>query len=180
MSPKTRRESFGTAPSGKTAGRTLPAGKLPALSEGDRAPAFSLPRDGGGSVSLSDFAGRKLVIFFYPRAGTQGCTVEAKDFSRLARKFSDANTGLLGISADSVRALDLFRKKNLLNIPLASDEEHNVLKAYGVWDRKSMYGKVFDGIVRTTFLIDETGSVSHIWKKVKVVGHAEGVLSQVK
>src|SRR6266436_8132539 len=122
------------------------------LSPGADAPAFTLTRDGGGTVSLSDFAGNKLVLFFYPRADTPGCTREAIAFSTLSSDFAAAGTALLGVSADPVRAQDAFKAKHGLAIPLASDETHRMLDAYGVWGEKSMYGKKFMGITRTTFL----------------------------
>lgn len=163
----------------KSSTRVISKGKPAMLTEGDQAPSFSLPQAGGGTVSLADFAGRNLVLFFYPRAGTPGCTIEASDFSRLAEKFTAADTSLLGVSADPVKAIETFHKKNLLKIPLATDEVHSTLKAFGVWDKKSMYGKVFDGVVRSTFLVGKTGRILKIWRKVKVSGHADDVLSTV-
>ena len=123
------------------------------LSPGAMAPAFTLPRDGGGTISLADFAGRKLVLYFYPRADTSGCTKEAIDFSRLKAAFSKVGTEILGVSADPVPAQDKFKAKHKLAIALASDEKHRMLEAYGVWQEKSMYGRKFMGIVRTTVLI---------------------------
>lgn len=151
-----------------------------ALTEGDQAPGFTLPRDGGGTISLSDFAGRKLVIFFYPRAGTSGCTREAVDFTRLEPEFDKAKTALLGVSADPPAAQDKFRDKYQLRTPLGSDESHAMLQAYGAWGEKSMYGKKFEGIIRTTVLIDAQGRVERVWRKVKVDGHAEAVLAAAK
>jgi peroxiredoxin Q/BCP len=144
---------------------------------GAPAPAFTLPRDGGGSVSLDDFAGKKLVLYFYPRADTPGCTREAQAFSRLAEEFAAADTSVLGVSADSVKAQDAFKAKYRLSIPLASDETHRMLTAYGVWGQKSMYGKTFMGIARTTFLIGPDGRIARTWAKVKVDAHAEEVLA---
>jgi len=120
---------------------------------GSKAPAFRLPRDGGGTVGLADFAGRKLVLYFYPRADTSGCTREAIDFSLLKSAFSRAGTDILGVSADPVAALDRFKSKHKLAIALASDEAHKVLEAYGVWQQKTLYGRKFMGTVRATFLI---------------------------
>ena len=151
-----------------------------ALTEGDQAPSFTLPRDGGGTISLSDFAGRKLVIFFYPRAGTSGCAREAVDFTRLAAEFERANTALLGVSADPPAAQDKFRDKYQLTMPLGSDERHAMLQAYGAWGEKSLYGKKFEGIIRTTVLIGADGRVKRLWRKVKVDGHAEAVLAAAK
>src|SRR5215831_16746867 len=147
------------------------------LAPGSKAPAFSLPRDGGATVSLADFKGQNLVLYFYPRADTPGCTVESKAFSSLAKAFSKAGTAILGVSADPVKAQDAFKAKHGLAIPLASDETHKMLDAYGVWGEKSMYGKKFMGIIRTTFLIDREGRIARIWPKVKVEGHADEVLA---
>jgi peroxiredoxin Q/BCP len=155
---------------------TTPVRMVGTLIEGKPAPAFSLPRDGGQLVSLSAYAGRKLVIFFYPRANTPGCTLEAIAFSRLANAFAAAQTAVLGVSADPVTAQDAFRDKHELTIPLLSDEKLGMLKAYGVWGEKSMYGKTFMGIVRTTVLLDACGKVSKIWRNVRVDGHADEVL----
>jgi len=152
----------------------------PPLAPGTKAPTFSLPRDGGRTVSLADFKGQKLVIYFYPRADTPGCTVESKAFSSLAAAFAKAGTAVLGVSADTVTAQDKFKAKYGLAIPLASDETHRMLGAYGVWGEKSMYGKTFMGITRATFLIDKAGLIARIWPKVKVEGHAEEVLGAAK
>jgi peroxiredoxin Q/BCP len=147
---------------------------------GALAPAFSLPRDGGGTVSLKDFAGRKLVLYFYPRADTPGCTIEAIDFSRLKAAFGRAGADVLGVSADPVAAQDKFKKKHELSIALASDETRKMLEAYGVWQEKSLYGRKFFGIVRATFLIGTDGRVAQVWPKVSVAGHAEEVLIAAK
>ena len=154
----------------------MPANPAP----GTKAPAFRLPRDGGESVSLTDFKGQNLVLYFYPRADTPGCTIESKAFSSLAKAFAKAGTAVLGVSADPVKAQDAFKAKHGLAIPLASDETHRMLDAYGVWGEKSMYGKKFMGIIRTTFLIDKAGRIARIWPKVKVAGHAEEVLAAAK
>ncbi|KJC55798.1 bacterioferritin [Bradyrhizobium sp. LTSPM299] len=150
------------------------------LAEGAKAPSFTLPRDGGGSVSLKDFADRKLVLFFYPRANTPGCTREAIDFTRLNQAFADAGAAVLGVSADTVKAQESFRNKHKLSIPLISDETHQMLEAYGAWGEKSMYGKTFLGIIRTTVLIDSKGKVARVWRHVKVDGHADQVLEAVR
>jgi thioredoxin-dependent peroxiredoxin len=147
------------------------------LAVGSKAPPFKLPRDGGGSVSLADFKGRKLVLYFYPRADTPGCTREAIDFSRLRLQFHKAGTDILGVSADPIKAQDAFKKKHALTISLGSDETHKILEAYGVWGEKSMYGKIFMGILRVTFLLGPDGRIVRIWPKVKVGGHAEEVLA---
>jgi thioredoxin-dependent peroxiredoxin len=151
-----------------------------ALSEGQKAPAFRLPRDGGGVVTLSDYAGQKLVLFFYPRADTPGCTREAIDFTRLADAFAAAGTAVLGISADPLKAQEKFREKHSLGIPLISDEKHEMLEAYGAWGEKSMYGKSFLGILRTTVLIGSDGKVAKIWRNVRVDGHADAVLEAAR
>jgi peroxiredoxin Q/BCP len=150
------------------------------LTEGKKAPAFRLPRDGGGMVSLADYAGRKLVLFFYPRADTPGCTKEAIDFTRLAGAFAESKTAVLGVSADPLKAQEAFRDKHELSVPLLSDEKHEMLEAYGVWGEKSMYGRTFLGILRTTVLIGADGKVARIWRHVKVDGHADEVLAAMR
>ena len=147
---------------------------------GERAPTFTLARDGGGTVSLKDFTGRKLVLYFYPKADTSGCTKEAIAFTGLRARFAKANTDILGISADPVVKLDKFKKKHNLGIPLASDESKDMLTAYGAWGEKSMYGLKFMGVIRKTFLIDGKGRVLRVWPKVRVPGHAEEVLEAAK
>lgn len=148
--------------------------------EGQTAPAFRLPRDGGNVVTLSDYAGQKLVLFFYPRADTPGCTREAIDFTRLKDAFTAAGTAVLGISADSLKAQEKFRDKHSLSIPLISDEQHEMLEAYGAWGQKSMYGKSFLGILRTTVLIGPDGKVAKVWRNVRVDGHADEVLAAAR
>ena len=148
-----------------------------AVAEGAKAPSFQLPRDGGNVISLSDFAGRKLVVFFYPRADTPGCTKEAIDFTRLKGAFADAGTAVVGVSGDPPRAQEAFRNKHQLDVPLASDEKHEMLSAYGAWGEKSMYGRTFQGILRTTVLIGADGRIIRIWRNVRVNGHADEVLA---
>lgn len=148
--------------------------------EGQTAPAFHLPRDGGNVVTLSDYAGQKLVLFFYPRADTPGCTREAIDFTRLKDAFTAAGTAVLGISADPLKAQEKFRDKHSLGIPLISDEQHEMLEAYGAWGEKSMYGKRFLGILRTTVLIAADGKVAKVWRNVRVDGHADEVLAAAR
>jgi len=150
------------------------------LKPGDKAPDFSLPRDGGESLTLSDFKGRKLVLYFYPKADTPGCTREAIDFSALKAAFGRAGADIVGVSADPVARQDRFRDKHGLKIALASDESRKMLTAYGVWGEKSMYGRKFMGVKRTTFLIGPDARVARIWENVKVGGHAEDVLAAVK
>ena len=152
-------------------------GKAGPPSDGAKAPAFQLPRDGGNSVTLAEYLGKKLVIFFYPRADTPGCTKEAIDFTRLSADFAASQTAVLGVSADPRAAQEAFRDKHQLSIPLVSDETHEMLQAYGVWGEKSMYGKTFLGILRTTVLIDKKGRIAKIWRNVKVDGHADEVLA---
>jgi thioredoxin-dependent peroxiredoxin len=152
----------------------------PSLAVGTKAPSFTLPRDGGGTISLEDFSGRKLALYFYPRANTSGCTKEAIDFSRLKAAFNRAGTEILGVSADPIRAQDSFKSKHTLTIALASDEKHRMLEAYGVWQEKSLYGRKFMGIVRTTFLIGPDHRIVKGWHKVSVAGHAEEVLAAAK
>ena len=150
------------------------------LQPGAKAPAFTLPRDGGGTVSLADFAGRALVLYFYPKADTSGCTKEAIDFSRLKSAFAKADADILGVSADPVPAQDKFKAKHKLAIALGSDETHRMLEAYRVWQQKSMYGRKFMGIVRATFLIGPDQRIARVWPKVSVTGHAEEVLTALK
>jgi thioredoxin-dependent peroxiredoxin len=150
------------------------------LELGARAPDFTLPTDGGGDVSLKDFSGAKLVIYFYPKADTPGCTTEAIDFSRLKVRFAKVGAAILGISADPVAAQDRFKAKHNLTIALASDEAHKMLTAYRAWGEKSMYGRKFMGVIRKTVLIDGTGRIARIWPKVSVAGHAEEVLAAAK
>jgi len=147
---------------------------------GDKAPNFKLQRDDGNTVSLADFKGRKLVLYFYPRADTPGCTKEAIDFSKLRAAFAKAGADVVGVSADPVKAQDAFKKKHKLSIALLSDETHAMLEAYRVWGKKSMYGKTFMGINRITYLIDPDGRIAQVWPKVKVDGHAAEVLAAVK
>ena len=147
---------------------------------GGRAPGFTLTRDGGSEVSLADYRGRKLVLYFYPKADTEGCTKEAIDFSRLAPAFAKAGTAVLGVSADPVPKLDKFKAKHDLSVALGSDETHKVLNAYGVWAEKSLYGRKYMGVLRNTYLIDPDGRIAQVWEKVKVAGHAEEVLAAAK
>jgi peroxiredoxin Q/BCP len=157
-----------------------PSVRKEVFAEGAKAPGFQLPRDGGDTVSLADFAGRRLVLFFYPRADTPGCTKEAIDFSRLKAAFAESDTAVLGVSADPLKAQESFRDKHELAIPLVSDEAHKMLEAYGVWGEKSMYGKTFQGILRTTVLIGADGRILRIWRNVRVDGHADEVLATVR
>ena len=178
--PKAASRSRKTTP--RKASQTAPSKALKpgGLSEGGKAPAFHLPRDGGESVSLADFAGKKLVVFFYPRADTPGCTKEAIDFTRLRSDFAAAGAAVLGVSADPVKAQEAFRNKHQLAVPLISDERHEMLGAYGAWGEKSLYGRKFMGIIRTTVLIGADGKVARIWRNVRVDGHADEVLAAAR
>jgi peroxiredoxin Q/BCP len=147
------------------------------LTIGSAAPHFDLPRDGGTQVKLSDFQGQNLVVYFYPRDDTSGCTKEAIGFTEHAAAFRAANTAIIGVSKDTVAKHDKFRDKHDLGIALLSDADGHMCEDYGVWVEKSMYGKTYMGIQRATFLIDADGRIQHIWPKVKVAGHVEEVLA---
>ena len=147
---------------------------------GDAAPAFELPATGGAAISLAGLKGRKAVIYFYPKDDTSGCTLEAQDFQALKGEFAEAGTEVIGVSADSVASHDKFAQKYGLDLTLASDEGLTMLEAYGVWVEKSMYGRKYMGIERTTVLIDRDGRIARIWPKVKVPGHAAEVLAAAK
>jgi peroxiredoxin Q/BCP len=150
------------------------------LKVGDAAPDFSLPKAGGGTVSLADVAGKPIVVYFYPKDNTPGCTTEALDFTDLSEQFANAGATVIGISPDSVKSHDKFASKHNLSVILAADEAHTALEAYGVWKEKSMYGKTYMGVERTTVLIDAAGKIAQIWPKVKVAGHAQAVLEAVQ
>jgi thioredoxin-dependent peroxiredoxin len=143
---------------------------------GDKAPDFTLPTDGGGSLSLKALKGQPVVLYFYPKDDTSGCTAEACAFRDNVHDFSKIKAKIVGISRDSVASHDKFKKKFKLPFPLASDEEGKVCEAYGVWVEKSMYGRKYMGIEQSTFLIDAKGVIRNLWRKVKVPGHAEEVL----
>jgi thioredoxin-dependent peroxiredoxin len=151
-----------------------------ALEEGGAAPIFTLPGSGGESLSLADFRGKKLVLYFYPKDDTSGCTKEAIEFNALREEFAEAGTTILGMSPDSPKKHDKFREKYELSISLAADEAKETLSAYGVWVEKSMYGRKYMGVERTTVLIGPDGRIAKIWRKVKVPGHAEAVLAAAK
>lgn len=147
------------------------------IDAGDTAPDFTLPRDGGGSITLSSLRPGKVVLYFYPKDDTPGCTVEAIDFTARRDAFAAAGTTVIGLSKDSAASHDKFCRKHGLGIVLASDEAGHTCEDYGVWVEKSMYGKTHMGIERSTFLIDGTGRVARVWRKVKVDGHADEVLA---
>lgn len=175
--PAARKADSKPSKAASASAKLPPASKAPSgLAEGGRAPAFQLPRDGGGTVSLADYAGKAVVLFFYPRADTPGCTREAIDFTRLQGKFAAAGAVVLGVSGDSPKAQDKFKNKHKLATPLISDEQHAMLEAYGAWGEKSMYGKTFLGIIRTTVLVGPDGRIARTWRHVKVDGHADEVL----
>jgi thioredoxin-dependent peroxiredoxin len=146
------------------------------LQSGDEAPDFSLPGDSGSTISLSAMRGKQVVLYFYPKDDTSGCTLEAKDFNDSKPHFAKAGAVIVGVSADSVTSHDKFKKKYGLDFALASDENKSMLAAYGVWVEKSMYGKKYMGIERSTFLIGVDGRIKTIWSKVKVPGHVDEVL----
>lgn len=150
------------------------------LDVGDIAPAFDLPTDGGGTLSMKELKGKNVVLYFYPKDSTPGCTNEAKDFRDLYKKFEKAGAVIVGASKDSVKRHDNFKTKNELPFSLLSDEEGTLCDAYGVWILKKLYGREYMGIERATFLIDGKGVVRQVWHKVKVKGHAEAVLEAVK
>ncbi|MDK1386605.1 peroxiredoxin [Sinorhizobium sp. 8-89] len=150
------------------------------LGPGDVAPDFELPRGGGGSISLSSLRGKPVVLFFYPKDDTKACTEEAISFSGLADEFAAAGVALIGLSPDSVKQHDRFAKKHNLTVTLAADEKKNVVNAYGVWVEKSLYGRKYMGVERTTFLINPDGTINQVWEKVRVAGHASEVLAAAK
>ena len=153
---------------------------MPELMVGDKAPAFTLPRDGGEIVSLETFAGKPLVLFFYPKDDTSGCTAEAVAFTALKPEFDKLGVALVGMSPNNVKSHDKFIAKHDLDVILVADEDKTTLEAYGVWAEKSMYGRKYMGVERSTFLIGADGMIAALWRKVKVPGHAEEVLAAAK
>ena len=150
------------------------------LKAGDAAPAFDMAADGGGRVSLADFKGKAVVLYFYPKDDTSGCTSEAKAFTEAAADFAKAGAAVVGVSKDSVASHDKFKAKYDLNLSLGSDADGAVVEAYGVWVKKSMYGREYMGIDRSTFLIGKDGKIARVWRKVKVNGHVAEVLAAAK
>ena len=150
------------------------------IAEGDKAPAFKLATEAREFLTLASLKGKKIVLYFYPKDDTSGCTKEAIAFSGLRKEFDSAGAVILGVSPDSVESHDKFSKKYKLDLTLLSDETKEMLETYGVWVEKSMYGRKYMGVERTTVLIDEKGKVARVWNKVKVDGHAEEVLEVVK
>ena len=153
---------------------------MPELKVGDKAPAFTLPRDGGEIVSLEALKGKPVVLFFYPKDDTSGCTAEAIAFTALKPEFDKLGVAVIGMSPNSVKSHDKFIAKHDLDIPLVADEEMSALEAYGVWVEKSMYGRKYMGVERSTVLIGADGTIVELWRKVKVPGHAEEVLAAAK
>lgn len=150
------------------------------ISEGTKAPDFTMPATGGRTVSLKELKGKPFVLYFYPRADTPGCTKEACAFQEGLPDFAKLDVTIIGVSKDSMKALEKFAGKYGLAFPLASDPDNHVIDAYGAWQEKSMYGKTYMGIERSTVLVDSAGKVAKIWPKVKVPGHAEEVLQAVQ
>lgn len=150
------------------------------LADGDKAPEFDLPTESGETIGLARLKGKAVVLYFYPKDDTSGCTAEAKDFSRLAPDFRKAGVEVIGVSPDSVASHQKFQKKYDLAVRLAADADKAVANAYGVWVEKSMYGRKYMGVERSTFLIDKKGRIARSWRKVKVPGHAEEVLAAAK
>lgn len=150
------------------------------LTVGDPAPLFTLPADGGDTIRLAELHGKIVVLFFYPKDNTPACTAEAIDFSRLKAEFTKAGAVVAGVSPDSLKKHANFRKKHSLTVPLAADETREAMEAYGVWVEKSMFGKKYMGVLRTTFLIGPDGKIARIWHKVRVSGHAEEVLEAAR
>ncbi len=146
------------------------------LQIGDAAPDFTLPTDGNGEITLSQLKGQKVVLYFYPKDDTPGCTTESCSFNENLSLFNKMDTAIIGLSKCSVKKHDKFKNKYNLTFPLASDENNTVCETYGTWIEKSMYGKKYMGIDRSTFLIDENGKIAQIWRKVKVPGHVEEVM----
>ncbi|MFV0514870.1 MAG: peroxiredoxin [Jhaorihella sp.] len=146
----------------------------------DTAPDFVLPRDGGGKIALSDLRGGAVVLFFYPKDDTPGCTRESIGFSEHSHAFAEAGARVFGISRDSVARHDRFVARHGLSVPLLSDEDGAVCEDYGVWTEKKNYGRTYMGIERTTFLIGPDGRIARVWRKVRVAGHAETVLAAVR
>ena len=150
------------------------------LVEGDPAPDFELPTDGGGRMHLKDMQGKPVVIYFYPKDDTSGCTAQAIAFNGLRAKFAAAGATVIGVSPDNAASHDKFKRKHDLDIALAADPDRSAIGAYGVWKEKSMYGRKYFGVERSTFLIDRNGRIARVWRKVKVPGHAEEVLAATK
>ena len=164
----------------KAAAKSATSQKAPkVLKEGAKAPAFSMPTDGGGKIASKDLEGQNIVLYFYPKDDTSGCTKEAIGFTQALADFEAHNTVIIGVSKDTIAKHDKFKAKHDLGVILGSDEDGKVLEKYGVWVEKKLYGKVYMGIERATFLINEDGKIVKIWRKVRVPGHVEAVLEAV-
>ncbi|MDA7948605.1 MAG: peroxiredoxin [Hyphomicrobiaceae bacterium] len=150
------------------------------VDEGDKAPDFELESDDDGTIRLSDLKGAPVVVYFYPKDDTSGCTKEAIAFTGLASEFAKLGVRVIGISPDDVKSHQKFKAKHNLTVELAADTEKTTAQAYGVWVSKSMYGRKYMGVERSTFLVDKDGTLSKVWRKVKVPGHAEAVLQSVQ
>lgn len=150
------------------------------LDVGAKAPDFTMPKDGEGTLSLSKLKGKKVVLYFYPKDSTPGCTKQGETFRDHYGDFKSHNTEIIGVSKDSIKSHDKFKDKYNFPFPLASDQDTDVCEQYGVWVEKSMYGRKYMGIERSTFLINEEGNIEKVWRKVKVPGHVEDVLTTVK
>lgn len=178
--------TLGPSPLYQRLGRSMPGegdkrkAEAMELQEGDAAPDFRLPRDGGGEATLADFHGRKLVLYAYPKDDTTGCTQEAIDFNRLRGEFAACGTDIVGVSPDPAKRHDRFKQKHGLDLTLLADESQVLANAYGIWVEKSLYGRKYMGIERATFLIDPQGRIARVWRKVKVAGHAEAVLAAAR
>ncbi len=153
---------------------------MTALDIGSTAPDFTLPRDGGGTITLSGLRGNSVILYFYPKDDTSGCTQEAIEFSGLKPQFEKLGTKVIGMSPDPVKKHDKFKTKHELKVDLVADEDKSIIEAYGLWAEKSMYGRKYMGVERTTFLIDSDGKIAKVWNKVKVPGHAAEVLEATK
>lgn len=173
--PKKAAPKPGTPKNGAAAKTVSPGPQV-----GDKAPAFTLPTDGGGKVSLADLKGKPVVLYFYPKDDTSGCTSEAIDFSNHKAKFDKLGAVVIGCSRDSAASHDKFKTKHKLKVILAADESGKATESYGVWGEKSLYGRKYMGIERATFLIAPSGKVAAVWRKVKVAGHAEAVLQAIQ
>jgi thioredoxin-dependent peroxiredoxin len=153
---------------------------MTALNIGSNAPDFTLPRDGGGTITLSGLRGNPVILYFYPKDDTSGCTQEAIEFSGLRPQFEKLGARVIGMSPDPVKKHDKFKTKHDLKVDLVADEDKAIIESYGLWVEKSMYGRKYMGVERTTFLIDADGRIAKIWNKVKVPGHAAEVLEAAK
>ncbi|BCH24764.1 peroxiredoxin [Mesorhizobium sp. L-8-10] len=153
---------------------------MPELKTGQKAPSFELLRDGGGTLKLSDFGGKAVVLYFYPQDDTETCTAEAIEFSKARSDFERAGAVIVGVSPDSVRKHDRFKTKHKLTVDLGADEERKAIEPYGVWAEKTMFGRKYMGVVRSTFLIAPDGTIARIWRNVRLRGHVEEVLAAVK